>query len=210
MAHIVLLGDSIFDNAPYVAGGPAVIDHLQRQLPEGWQGTLLAVDGSITSDVPSQFRRLPPDTSHLFVSIGGNDALSQAGVLEKGARSVAEALLHLAEVAAWFEQSYQRMLQVVLQQGRPTALCTIYYPAYPDPLMQRVAVTASTLFNDCILRAAIQARLPVLDLRLVCNDPADYANPIEPSVAGGAKIAKGIVEVITQHDFSARQTVIYH
>jgi lysophospholipase L1-like esterase len=210
MAHTVLLGDSIFDNAPYVAGGPAVIDHLQQQLPEGWRGTLLAVDGSITSDVPYQLRRLPSDASHLFVSIGGNDALSQAGVLEKGARSVAEGLLHLAEVSTQFEQSYQRMLQAVLQQRCPTALCTIYYPAYPDPLMQRVAVTASSLFNDCILRAAIGAGLPVLDLRLVCNDPADYANPIEPSVAGGAKIARGIVEVITQHNFSAGRTTIYH
>lgn len=210
MAHIVLLGDSIFDNAPYVAGGPAVIDHLQQQLPEGWQGTLLAVDGSITSDVPDQLHHLSSDASHLFLSIGGNDALSQAGVLEQGTRTVAEALLHLAEVATQFEQSYQRMLQAVLQQGRPTALCTIYYPAYPDPLMQRVAVTASTLFNDCILRAAIQAGLPVLDLRLVCNDPADYANPIEPSVVGGAKIAEGIVKVISQHDFSAGRTTIYH
>jgi len=26
--HVVLLGDSIFDNAAYAAGGPAVIDHL--------------------------------------------------------------------------------------------------------------------------------------------------------------------------------------
>lgn len=26
--HLVLLGDSVFDNAPYTDGGPAVIDHL--------------------------------------------------------------------------------------------------------------------------------------------------------------------------------------
>ena len=101
------------------------------------------------------------------------------------------------------------MLQAVLHQQRPTTLCTIYYPAYPDPLMQRVAVTASTLFNDIILRAAIQTGLPVLDLRLICNEPGDYANPIEPSVAGGAKIAQGIMQLVTRHDFSLQRTTVY-
>ncbi len=35
MNHIVLLGDSIFDNARYVPGGPSVIEHLRRGLPAG-------------------------------------------------------------------------------------------------------------------------------------------------------------------------------
>jgi hypothetical protein len=36
MPRLVLLGDSIFDNGPYVDGGEAVIDQLQRRLPAGW------------------------------------------------------------------------------------------------------------------------------------------------------------------------------
>ena len=44
--HIVLLGDSIFDNARYVPGGPSVIEHLRRVLPGGWRTTLLARDGA--------------------------------------------------------------------------------------------------------------------------------------------------------------------
>jgi hypothetical protein len=48
-----------------------------------------------------------------------------------------------------------------------------------------------------------------LDLRLVCNELADYANPIEPSVAGGAKIARTIKQVVTDHDFSGKRTAIY-
>jgi len=32
-----------------------------------------------------------------------------------------------------------------------------------------------------------------VDLRLVCTEPSDYANPIEPSGSGGAKIARAIV-----------------
>ena len=47
-AHLVLLGDSIFDNAAYVPGGWPVIRLLQEQLPENTQASLLAVDGCVT------------------------------------------------------------------------------------------------------------------------------------------------------------------
>ena len=30
MKHLILLGDSIFDNAAYTLGGPAVINHVQQ------------------------------------------------------------------------------------------------------------------------------------------------------------------------------------
>jgi hypothetical protein len=36
----------------------------------------------------------------------------------------------------------------------------------------------------------------VIDLRLVCTEPADYANPIEPSSGGGEKIARAIVTAL--------------
>jgi hypothetical protein len=45
--HVVLLGDSIFDNAAYTGREPDVITHLRRLLPNGWQATLCAVDGKI-------------------------------------------------------------------------------------------------------------------------------------------------------------------
>jgi hypothetical protein len=51
----------------------------------------------------------------------------------------------------------------------------------------------------------------VIDLRIVCNQPADYSHvsPIEPSAVGGAKIARMIAEVVTTHDFERRRSVIY-
>lgn len=36
MNHLALLGDSIFDNAAYVAGAPTVIDQVNAKLPPGW------------------------------------------------------------------------------------------------------------------------------------------------------------------------------
>ena len=44
-AHVVLLGDSIFDNGDYVKPKPAVIEQLKKALPKGWKTTLAAVDG---------------------------------------------------------------------------------------------------------------------------------------------------------------------
>jgi hypothetical protein len=51
--------------------------------------------------------------------------------------------------------------------------------------------------------------LPVIDLRLIFDSDADYANDIEPSVAGGAKIARAIATLVTTHDFSRDRSVIY-
>lgn len=43
MEHIVLLGDSIFDNKVYVDEAPDVVGHLRNILPRDWKATLCAV-----------------------------------------------------------------------------------------------------------------------------------------------------------------------
>ncbi len=76
-------------------------------------------------------------------------------------------------------------------------------------MYQRAAVAALCLFNDCIIRTATAAGLPLLDLRLIFTDFADYANDIEPSVSGGTKLAGRISQLVQGHDFALRRTVIY-
>jgi len=142
------------------------------------------------------------------MSVGGNDVLDQFGLLSEGAQSMAQALERLATVGERFQNAYRRMLREVLQRGLPTMVCTIYEGNLPES-QQRLASTALKVFNDAILREAIAARIPVLDLRLVCSSPEDYANPIEPSAIGGEKIAAGIVRVMTEHDFSSGSQQIY-
>jgi hypothetical protein len=208
MSHLVLLGDSIFDNARYVPGKPAVIDQVRARLPAGWQATLLAVDGSVTSDVPEQLTRLPADATHLVVSAGGNDALEHSSVLSEAFRSPQEGLERLADVRDEFLANYRRMLRDVLADGRRVAVCTIYDSI---PGLARADAAALALFNDIILREAFAGGVPALDLRLVCDRPDDYSllSPIEPSWTGGLKIARAIAEVVLEHDFSRRQSVIY-
>jgi lysophospholipase L1-like esterase len=209
MTHVVLLGDSVFDNASYVGGGADVVTHLRALAPEGWRATLKAVDGSVVSHVAWQLETTPEDATHLIVSAGGNDALMNAGMLGEGAESFAEVLGRLADVAEAFESDYRRMLEALRSTAKPAAVSTIYYPRMEDVRVQRLAVAALSTFNDVITRAAFGAGLPLLDLRLICNEDSDYANPIEPSEAGGAKIARAILRLVSEHDFTQRRTQVF-
>lgn len=211
MTHVVLLGDSIFDNGVYVRRGePDVVKQVQARLPQGWKATLCAVDGAVTTGVERQMERVPPDASHLVVSVGGNDALRNSGILREQARSVAEVIGKFAGVQDEFARSYRAMLDKVLDRRLPTALCTIYDARFPDPQEQRLVVTALSIFNDVITREAFTRRLPLIDLRLICNEPDDYANPIEPSAKGGDKIAGVIAQVVAGNSIFPRSQVFAH
>ena len=207
MSHLILLGDSIFDNAAYVGGGPDVVRQVRAALPEGWRSTLLARDGATTSGVPNQIERLPADSSHLVLSIGGNDALSASHLLYASARSVGDALDLLARAQDGFEAAYRAMLDRVLAAGLPTALCTIYDTPASSP-DHRIVKAALCLFNDRITRAAFANGLPLIDLRLICSDEEDYANPIEPSVRGGEKMARAIARLAAGPEQDWRRSLV--
>ena len=65
--HIVLLGDSIFDNQPYVGlDGKPVTAYLKNMLQLGSEATLLAVDGDRIENVFAQMKNIPEDTTHLL------------------------------------------------------------------------------------------------------------------------------------------------
>ena len=167
MPHIVLLGDSIFDNGAYVSGGPDVVRQLRRLLPHDWRATLCAVDGATTGDVPRQLRAVPADATHLVLSAGDNDALGHVDILDRRAQSWPEVLDGLAEIALAFERRYRALVSEILERDLPLVLCTIYNGSFPEPALRRRTATA-----------------------LVCTEPSDYANPIEPSERGGVKIAR--------------------
>jgi lysophospholipase L1-like esterase len=210
MNHVGLLGDSIFDNGAYVRPGePDVVRQLQSQLRDGWRASLRAVDGSVVRGVERQLAGAPTDASHLVVSSGGNDALGRASILSERAGSVAEVLARLARIGDEFERDYRQMLKALLARRLPCAVCTIYYPQFPEAELQKLTTTALTVFNEVIIRQAFAHGLPLIDLRLVCNEPSDYANPIEPSARGGEKIAATIARLLREHDFTRRRTEVF-
>ena len=78
--------------------------------------------------------------------------------------------INFSDLEYWFETAARR----------PVALCTIYdaIPGFQKGALQGVAA-----FNDVILREAVAAGVPVIDLRVLCGEPGDYSDvsPIEPS-----------------------------
>lgn len=168
----------------------------------------MAVDGDTTVDVLQQLQKLPQGSTHLVVSVGGNDALDCIARLETPATSVKQALITLTQIKSSFQARYQAVLAKIMIAKTPLIVCTIYdsVPGLPSELR-----TALGLFNDVILSEAIKHGLPVLDFRMICGEPNDYSakSPIEPSSQGGAKLAQKLVTVVLEHDFDAGGCRIY-
>jgi hypothetical protein len=226
MKHIILAGDSIFDNGSYVKSGePDVPTQLQGLLEKGDKVSMSAVDGDVINDVEGQLKKMPNDTTHLVISIGGNDTLGILGEFTRTTRNIGDSFLKLHDVRYSFESAYIKMLNNVVSFNLPTTLCTIYHPCFNhsetervidymslginNDTLQKMAITALPIFNDIIFQEAVNFNIPVIDLRLIFNDKSDYANPIEPSAIGGIKMAKVIRKVVYNHDFSSYYTIVY-
>ena len=206
--HIALLGDSIFDNARYTNGRPDVVTHLRQLLPGGMAASLLAVDGTTTAGLKNQVARLTPEVTDVVVSIGGNDALGQADAMDMPIASTAEALRLFGQRAALFEANYRTAIDHVRRRVPSTTVCTIYNANLPGD-EGVIAPVGLTFFNDVILRTAFEWHLPVIDLRFVCVEPADYANPIEPSSIGAAKIATAIAGALGLAPEPPGRTIVF-
>jgi hypothetical protein len=145
-------------------------------------------------DVVSHLRALlPAGWRATLLAVDGSDVLN----LPVG--STAEALALFGRRIGAFKASYVSALDGILALGRRTTVCTIY-EGNLEPVWAPLARVALTLFNDVILRVAFERAVDVIDLRLVCTDLADYANPIEPSNAGGQKIASAIAAAVGARD----------
>lgn len=192
---VVLLGDSVFDNRAYTGGEPDVASCLRDALPDGSRVTLCAVDGSTTADLGKQLDRVPDHVTHSVLSVGGNDALENADILSLPCRSTGDALDLFAERLDAFEQAYGWTLDAVVDLGHPVTVCTIYNAQLEGELAARARV-ALMMFNDVVVRAALARGVDVIDTRLVCTEATDFTQQIEPSAAGGAKIARAIASAL--------------
>lgn len=208
MDHIILFGDSIFDNKVYVPDGPAVVEQVAALFDNGTKVSLLAVDGDITSDVKEQIKKIPDDASHLFLSVGGNDALQAAWVFADDTLGSQELMVELTAIQKEFRRNYRKTLEMLLALNKPLAVCTIYDSV---PNLEPQLVTALSIFNDVIISEASAKGIPIIDLRKVCNEEIDYSeiSPIEPSSHGGQKIASSIVDVFRTHNFNTNNSAIF-
>jgi hypothetical protein len=108
-----------------------------------------------------------------------------------------------------FARDYRTMLDDVTVRGLPVAVCTIYDPRFADAKQRRRASLGLTIFNDCITREASARGLALIDLRLILTADIDLANPIEPSVSGGAKIANAIAAFASDYDLARGRCEVF-
>jgi len=200
--HLVLLGDSIFDNGVYVEPGQAdVAAHLRRKLkPQDWTVEMRAEDGALASSIKGQLAHSPVATPCTFVlSVGGNDALVNLDMIQDttSGRSVATVLATFHQIREEFRERYTGVLDLIVDHGQPLIVCTIYNSQFPETELQMLATTGLSFFNDVIAEEALRRRLPIIELREVCSEPEAFANPIEPSEIGGDLITDAIIGYLT-------------
>ena len=76
--------------------------------------------------------------------------------------------------------------------------------------MGPLITTALSMFNDAISRNIHEHGADPIDLRLDCRESGDYANPIEPSVQGGDKIAACIARYVEEVRQPKNRTRVFH
>ncbi len=189
--HIVLLGDSIFDNQVYIPKEPCVSAHLRQETDQ--EVTLLAMDGAITLNVLDyQVSEIPKTATHLVLSVGGNDALR--AFYQRSLPDELEAATN--EFVGW----YAELIRTLQATGLPLLACTIYCdcPIVTDDQILYAMQNYLPWYNRAIMEILKRHNIPLIDLRQICTEPEDYAasSPIEPSNQGGHKIAIAIKDAL--------------
>ena len=200
MSYITLLGDSIIDNKTYVQKGElSVLEHLEN-ISE-YEYTQLAFDGDTTLNVLNGQLLSPTiaTSSHLVLSIGGNDLLQNLSFLYEGpVDKINDAVAGVQQyIFKPLEQRFETIIQRLSSHRANLLLCTVYEgdlgrtDEFRDVLDSSKIMVSS--FNDTVYKTASKYNADVLELRHIFTSPEDYANPIEPSHVGGEKLAQAIM-----------------
>ena len=195
---VALLGDSIIDNKVYVGKNElSVTEHLEANSDFNFE--MIAVDGDTTKEViDNQLEKIRANTSHIVLSIGGNDLLQKLYIMTNQTSGMVQALEIASKTVEEIKTRYEEILIHLKTLNRPVILCTIYegdLQSDPDlAVIEEAAKVLLGMMNDSIHFLGKKHDLEVLELRNIFTEVSDYANPIEPSHSGGEKLAKEIIE----------------
>lgn len=200
--NVVLLGDSLGTMPSISDRGPGMLEkQLLPDIDEPWRLTIIRADDVINHSPLAEF---PAGASHVVISVEGNRAIQSSHLLEGHPDSYESALARLSFAADQFEGVMDALVRAACRTSLPTLVCTMYQPRYPNPVRQRAASAALAIFNDRIIKLAVEARLPIVDFRSVCTEPGDYGEEGLLSRAGLAKLAAVIWRAL--HEITDRST----
>jgi hypothetical protein len=160
-----------------------LVGSVERRAKDG--AMIAAIQGQVLS------KDISRDISHIVVSIGGNNCLGHAKVLEDSCDNVIQGLLKLKIIVDEFEKEYERMICELLELKKPIILCAVYNPAFRQFMVtmdQNGVEFALAIFHSVLFNLARKYSLPVVDLRQVIDEDGDYAIPIELNEQGGGNL----------------------
>ncbi len=195
---ILLVGDSVFDNVPYVDEGKDTVSALKRELSSIATVDSVAVDGYTTIEVLFQLvegvLKDKPKYDFIFLSIGGNDLLVNQEVYLDPSIGPENKLDFLDKVGKRFNTIYSTLREM----SDHVYWLGVYTPHF-----------APNMFDEDYIRLAKQAiqdvnrrfRLGVspkymLSTSSILNKPEDFTQVIEPSAIGSEKLVKELKRVI--------------
>jgi len=203
-AHVVLLGDSTLDNGRYLnlAFGEFSIERQlsKRCAQRGWDFTLLAKDGSLLEDVISrQLPLIPVSVTHVVISASGNNLLALLNDMVSANWSVRSLHAALWEGLRRTAALYREVVSKLRDSGCHIAMCTVYRPNFSDLFFKSLATVALRVHNGRLEAICEDFDCSVLDLANILEGDEDFANPLELSTNGGAKVVENIAAFVGDH-----------
>ena len=175
---IILIGDSVLNNANYVPSGKSVYDILKTKLSKVLN---FSKDGATINDLYSQLDKIPTNLNktetHIFISAGGNDILNKSSELNS------------ANITHLFNRymDFLKSLRVKLGNAQIHIL-NLYLPANPRYQSYKPSIDQwNQLINNN--SSKIGEIYNVVDLNSLLTTPNDFVYDIEPSEFASEKIA---------------------
>lgn len=201
--HLVLMGDALQN----INLGQGEVESALVPRPRNpWKLTILQPEQVLR---PGPVRAFPQGATHVVICVEGGWAIETSGLLRGEARLVRDALDTLATAADEFENVFAGLIAAAQETGLPAVVCTLVPARYTEPAEQRSAATALAIFNDRVVRCAFAARLPIVDLRMVCDEDRDFATQTLLSSAGVRKAANVIRSALYEISRETARTRVY-
>ena len=205
--HVVLLGDALLDAYSSIDKTPGKFE--DALLPGTRNQWKISVVSAAEVERAGPALSLPRDATHAIIFIEGNYAIEQSGLLHGRPGAYGQTLEQLALAADEFERTIERLIHVAQAARLVIMVCTMFQPNYKDPVRQRTACAALAVFNDRVTKRAAEARVSLIDLRLICNEPEDYDKPTQLSQSGLQKAANVIRFAMLELDAGARRSEVF-
>ena len=182
----VLLGDSIFKNDHYVSDGKSV----HQLLSEGTNGKTicLAKDDTKIANIYDQVNLIPEylnsTTTTIFLSVGGNDILSNAQNNSNNTQFLSTVFDNYKLLVKFIQTQFPKANIV---------LCDIYYPNNSKYKQYYSIIGQWNIMVQTFARDPENNIQGVFKISSILAKPEDFIHEIEPSSVGSQKIVDAIL-----------------